>query len=154
MWKFRFLYDTYIRIEKKNPTNYFLTSYTKYKLKTKTKNELKNLYVCITASNSICSSNPNPCLNGGLCRVNGTGYSCLCIPDFTGTHCEIGKTKTLSFKKKKTNKLFSHSLTLLTRKQNKQKSYFNLSLFFSLITLNSKYKEKKTCFKGKKLDPS
>ncbi|XP_043913238.1 coagulation factor IX [Protopterus annectens] len=31
----------------------------------------------------------NPCLNGGVCKDGINSYSCWCLPDFAGKHCEI-----------------------------------------------------------------
>lgn len=31
----------------------------------------------------------NPCQNGGVCRADGRGYVCQCLPGSTGHHCEV-----------------------------------------------------------------
>lgn len=33
----------------------------------------------------------NPCLHGGKCLPQGTGYSCYCPQGYTGENCEIGE---------------------------------------------------------------
>ena len=33
-----------------------------------------------------CSS--APCLNGGSCVDHVNGYTCSCVPGYTGVHCE------------------------------------------------------------------
>ena len=38
-----------------------------------------------------CSS--TPCQNGGTCTDAVNGYSCGCVPGYTGTHCETGLYK-------------------------------------------------------------
>ena len=39
--------------------------------------------------------NPNPCKNGGICRLGDRGYNwgyaCICHPEFKGAHCQWGK---------------------------------------------------------------
>ena len=34
-----------------------------------------------------------PCQNGGTCTDAVNGYSCGCVPGYTGTHCETGLYK-------------------------------------------------------------
>lgn len=35
-----------------------------------------------------CAS--NPCQNGGTCNDAVNSYTCLCVPGYTGSNCEIG----------------------------------------------------------------
>ena len=34
-----------------------------------------------------------PCQNGGNCRDQINGYSCLCVPGYTDLQCQTGKFK-------------------------------------------------------------
>lgn len=36
-----------------------------------------------------CSTS-NPCKNGATCVNNVGGYQCLCVPGYTGIHCDTG----------------------------------------------------------------
>ena len=46
-------------------------------------------FIFITAVNN-CEPT-NPCQNNGQCFPQGTNYVCICVPGFTGTHCETSK---------------------------------------------------------------
>ena len=35
-----------------------------------------------------------PCQNGGTCTDNVNGYSCACVPGYTGVECETGRKST------------------------------------------------------------
>ena len=35
-----------------------------------------------------------PCPNGGTCLDEVNGYTCTCVPWYTGGHCETGKADT------------------------------------------------------------
>ncbi|XP_072051695.1 uncharacterized protein [Amphiura filiformis] len=47
-------------------------------------------HTCNVRDTQAGTCNPNPCFNGGVCSVSGTGYSCDCsgTSGFTGTNCE------------------------------------------------------------------
>ena len=47
--------------------------------------EIIFLFFSITAVDP-CSS--LPCLSGGLCNLQGDGFSCTCLSGFTGETCE------------------------------------------------------------------
>ena len=51
----------------------------------------------------ICSADPcdsSPCQNGAQCqKQDNGGYSCLCMPGWTGDHCEIDIDECLQSKK-------------------------------------------------------
>lgn len=42
-------------------------------------------------STDIKECNSNPCKNGAQCEDEVNGFSCACLPGFTGNQCEIGK---------------------------------------------------------------
>ena len=43
------------------------------------------------------SCTPNPCLNGGMCTSNGFGgFTCQCLPGYSGQRCEDRKKSTES----------------------------------------------------------
>ena len=51
-------------------------------------------YSCFNMFYSIldideCAS--DPCMNGATCNDTVNGYTCSCIPGYTGTHCESSK---------------------------------------------------------------
>ncbi|EDV27498.1 uncharacterized protein TRIADDRAFT_53244 [Trichoplax adhaerens] len=57
--------------------------------------EISNLGVCGTISPGWMYGNhpqdycdPNPCYNHGTCSLRATGYTCSCLPRYTGEHCE------------------------------------------------------------------
>ncbi|CAH1252780.1 CSMD3 [Branchiostoma lanceolatum] len=39
--------------------------------------------------------NPNPCLNGGMCFPDGSGYRCDCKPGFVGRNCQFRSSPTV-----------------------------------------------------------
>ena len=53
---------------------------------------LKNLVVkCFVLSSDIEECLTDPCLNGGMCMETPGNYTCFCVPQWEGTHCENGK---------------------------------------------------------------
>lgn len=40
----------------------------------------------VDAGPSPCEA--NPCMNGGTCEVDGTGFACTCVEGYSGTTCE------------------------------------------------------------------
>ena len=45
-------------------------------------------YLCCQTQINLC--NPSPCQNSGSCQSNSPGtYFCNCLPQYTGTNCEI-----------------------------------------------------------------
>lgn len=42
-------------------------------------------------STDIKECNSNPCKNGAQCEDEVNGFSCACLPGFTGNQCEIGE---------------------------------------------------------------
>ena len=44
------------------------------------------LRVCYTVPDNHCS--PNPCANGSTCENGSSGFTCHCVPGYTGARCE------------------------------------------------------------------
>ncbi|KAI8485993.1 DNA repair protein Rad9,Rhp9 [Branchiostoma belcheri] len=44
------------------------------------------VYTVCRGSATACTS--SPCMNGGTCQNQGHGYTCSCIPGYTGNNCE------------------------------------------------------------------
>ena len=43
----------------------------------------------VVADINDCDS--DPCLNGGTCTDAVNSYACVCVPGYTGVHCETGE---------------------------------------------------------------
>ena len=52
--------------------------------------------VGVTCENDINDCEDQPCLNGGTCQDDVSGYLCVCVEGFTGTTCEIETDECLS----------------------------------------------------------
>ncbi|RDD43408.1 Deleted in malignant brain tumors 1 protein [Trichoplax sp. H2] len=55
------------------------------------------IYRLPSTNHKLCSAyctkvkdycDPNPCYNHGTCSLRATGYTCSCLPRYTGEHCE------------------------------------------------------------------
>ena len=46
---------------------------------------------CFLFISDINECGSNPCQNEATCVDEISGYTCQCLPGWTGVHCEIGK---------------------------------------------------------------
>ena len=48
---------------------------------------LSNIFDTTYITGDYCD--PNPCFNGGTCTSGDTGFTCTCLPEFSGARCDM-----------------------------------------------------------------
>ena len=91
------------------------------------------LYLCFRYTGDFCEilnnpCDPDPCYHGGTCTIEADGFKCVCTQHFLGNRCEAVRRYCLHDNPCDNNAVCEDKHDGI---------YRNLSIFFSVLHLNS-----------------